>query len=120
MDRALKIQEHLSRGLASVDVQKLEGVDIVIGRDGEKWIHTERVENKVRSMRLGFSLFVLVWVVIASCNTRNQSNNLESNDTPIEVIPDSLFKYFGKKNINEASHAIFDQLSQKCCETCAG
>jgi len=29
-------------GLAYADVQKLRRVDIVIGHDGEKWIHTER------------------------------------------------------------------------------
>lgn len=32
-------------GLAYADVQKLKRVDIVIGHDGEKWIHTERVKT---------------------------------------------------------------------------
>jgi integrase len=33
-------------GLAYADVQKLKRVDIVIGHDGEKWIHTERVKTE--------------------------------------------------------------------------
>jgi integrase len=33
-------------GLAYADVQKLRKVDIVIGHDGEKWIHTERVKTE--------------------------------------------------------------------------
>ncbi|RAW01082.1 hypothetical protein DQQ10_12705 [Pseudochryseolinea flava] len=33
-------------GLAYADVQKLRRVDIVIGHDGEKWIHTERVKTE--------------------------------------------------------------------------
>ncbi len=33
-------------GLAHADVQKLRRVDIVIGHDGEKWIHTERVKTE--------------------------------------------------------------------------
>jgi integrase len=33
-------------GLAYADVQKLKRIDIVIGHDGEKWIHTERVKTE--------------------------------------------------------------------------
>jgi integrase len=33
-------------GLAYADVQKLRRIDIVIGHDGEKWIHTERVKTE--------------------------------------------------------------------------
>ena len=33
-------------GLAYADLQKLRRVDIVIGHDGEKWIHTERVKTE--------------------------------------------------------------------------
>lgn len=33
-------------GLAYADVQKLQKQDIVIGVDGEKWIHTERVKTE--------------------------------------------------------------------------
>ncbi|MBA4057913.1 MAG: recombinase, partial [Marivirga sp.] len=33
-------------GLAYADVQKLRRVDVVIGHDGEKWIHTERVKTE--------------------------------------------------------------------------
>lgn len=32
-------------GLAYADVQKLRRLDIVIGHDNEKWIHTERVKT---------------------------------------------------------------------------
>jgi integrase len=33
-------------GLAYADVQKLKRLDIVVGHDGEKWIHTERVKTE--------------------------------------------------------------------------
>lgn len=33
-------------GLAYADVHKLRRVDIVIGHNGEKWIHTERVKTE--------------------------------------------------------------------------
>ncbi len=33
-------------GLAYADAQKLRRIDIVIGHDGEKWIHTERVKTE--------------------------------------------------------------------------
>lgn len=36
-------------GLAYADVQKLRRIDIVIGHDGEKWIHTERVKTETPS-----------------------------------------------------------------------
>jgi len=47
-------------GLAYADVQKLRRVDIVIGHDGEKWIHTERVktETLTRIPLLSHSAFV--------------------------------------------------------------
>ncbi|MEO5601949.1 MAG: site-specific integrase [Cyclobacteriaceae bacterium] len=33
-------------GLAYADIHKLRRIDIVIGHDGEKWIHTERVKTE--------------------------------------------------------------------------
>lgn len=33
-------------GLAYADVQKLKRIDVVIGHDNEKWIHTERVKTE--------------------------------------------------------------------------
>lgn len=42
-------------GLAYADVQKLRRVDIVIGNDGEKWIHTERVKTETPNPHSAFA-----------------------------------------------------------------
>jgi hypothetical protein len=58
--------------------------------------------NRAPSMGSKFSLVVLVWFVTMSCSTKDQSG-VSSSNSSTEIIQDSLFKYFNKRDIDESS-----------------